>query len=1591
MGIEEQDEAFLTQAQRQRLLNAAQVSMLRSELRRRRSSEPGLRVHVLAMARGLMDADAAIDVWSQIGIEVPVTAPAEPSEAEQDAMDDAHFAAVPKMVEAIPDKQDVQKKSGDSVLEMDQPPPTERSGDSLFEEGEGSGKERSSQREPSDSSVEVAQSPSKYFERHMDELSGREGGNGSTGAMALSGDDSVDSGDSLASLSVDDLADEEEEVRPTAPPQFNAPEPSFDEAAPDAFAQQDDFGAQAGVMPDSWGDAHGATMPPTMVEASADLMPTQIEAPAEMLQQAEPEMMPTQVEMAEVLPTQMEPDPRAQATEYEVMPGEATAEVSNSQTDSAIMEAFKEADSNYFGDAADLTHPPDATHAPPPPSTPDSGGTQELPQVTLFDSSAVMPAPGAAAAALADAEQDDFSRTKPPRAPEPKKGSATVTEVVDDSEFDLSLAGLAGEEKEPSSKASTIYDDSEVSEEELTGNRGGKAKVTTGGKSTTGMATGEVARKGAAGGKKALGVESDITAEKVRTGEQIEASQMTLAQLRNQMGIGEGVKIDAGADKIVTTLERLKSGGSGQKRYTVVREIARGGMGKVLEVEDNDLRRSVALKVLRKEMLGRKDLVERFLEEAQITGQLEHPNIVPVHEIGVDGRGNLYFTMKLVEGEDLSSIIKRLRNKDEAAIKKWPLSRLLEVYIKVCEGLALAHARGVIHRDLKPANIMVGRFGEAQIMDWGVAKIVGRKDKAAVGERTVLSDRHEGGVATTMVGAILGTPTYMSPEQARGETDTLTPASDMFSMGVILYELLSLKLPWSGRTSEEVLDQVREVNPEPPSKKAPERKIPPELESLAMICLQKDAGKRIGNVTDLLDNLKSYQEGRTLAAVQYSMRQLFMKWLSRNRVMVITSMLVLGALIGGVIATMTIIRQQQLEKIPSLMEAGRAKGKDAEVMLAAGDFKAARDAATAARGSFDSVTRIDEGNAEARQAYEQMSTLIGTVSAKEEQVNKEKADRAAEAERDKKLSQALIEARKLAAIAKDLENKGDSEATRDAKSKARDAFIEAKTIKATNEEAFNGVNELTKWIDDYDTNRERIKSRDRVLQLKAEAVKLFEEAKAAKTYDAAKVKLQAVLTACDTALAEAGGTDPEIVSARNVILITKADAAMDFTRRALDFTPPKFDLADLNLGTAESTGQRTDAIKKLREEYVQKQGLYSTFRKMMDDASKALSDQQYSLAIKATTDALREANTSPFATKQDKETLAKNLQFAQMEDARAREQKETASEGLQRSVNEYQKLLDNKVVTDPDYKTKLEGYLAGARDKLGNALLSESVGVDEAVAREKLGAALLVLTDKAKIVEAKDRLAELTAKAALATVSDRVILLPRGTFIIGSTRDSDGNPQRQVEHAKLVFIDKFLVTNQNYAAFVKAGGYEDDKYWDREAVPLRKTFVDATGKIGPKNWKDGGFDPSVAQLPVTGVCYYEARAYARWQKKRLPTADEWEIAAGAPDVRRSERVGDYSFGTSEDAPAEGVPNLREVGTAEWDRNPLNIRDLGSNCSEWTDTRIQNSPRVVVKGAQPGLKPELFLRFARRAKISSAKLADRNEGRGFRCVSEFKEK
>ncbi|MCA9552982.1 MAG: ankyrin repeat domain-containing protein, partial [Myxococcales bacterium] len=316
-------------------------------------------------------------------------------------------------------------------------------------------------------------------------------------------------------------------------------------------------------------------------------------------------------------------------------------------------------------------------------------------------------------------------------------------------------------------------------------------------------------------------------------------------------------------------LQSLGAGDGFEARYRLADEIARGGMGAIIGAADLRLGRRLALKVMLEPERAPPELVVRFVEEAQIQGQLEHPNICPVYELGLDDGGRPFFAMKRVKGRSLAQLLKA---------GELSLHRRLDVFLKVCDAVAFAHARGVIHRDIKPDNVMVGEFGEVLLMDWGIAKVVGQPERDAV----LPTARGEDGDPLTMIGGAIGTPHFMSPEQARGDAD-VDARTDVYALGGVLYQILTGQRPVQGKSLPLLLKAVQDNAIVPPRERAPDAGVPRDLEAACMRALAGRRDDRYAQVEDLADDIRAFIEGRALSAVQYTLPERIAKWYGRNR------------------------------------------------------------------------------------------------------------------------------------------------------------------------------------------------------------------------------------------------------------------------------------------------------------------------------------------------------------------------------------------------------------------------------------------------------------------------------------------------------------------------------------------------------------------------------------------------------------------------------------------------------------------------------------------------------------------------------------
>ena len=303
-------------------------------------------------------------------------------------------------------------------------------------------------------------------------------------------------------------------------------------------------------------------------------------------------------------------------------------------------------------------------------------------------------------------------------------------------------------------------------------------------------------------------------------------------------------------------------------------ELGRGGMGVVLEPRDPELRRVVAVKLVGNPRSISDAHLGRFVAEAQITSQLQHPNIIPVHDIGYTDDGEIYFVMKKVQGRSLREILRGLRKDALPDAAEWTLRRLLVVFVQICNAVAYAHDRGVLHRDLKPENVMLGPFGETLVMDWGVARVLRDDSEELVGdviERITLQP--------TLAGVAVGTPGYMSPEQANGDLPAQDARSDVWSLGAILYEILTWNRAYTGTSLYQLLWAASEGPPIDPRLRAPERGIPDAIARICTRALQPAPADRFQSAGALADAVEAFMEGsrRRQAASGY-VRQARAAW-----------------------------------------------------------------------------------------------------------------------------------------------------------------------------------------------------------------------------------------------------------------------------------------------------------------------------------------------------------------------------------------------------------------------------------------------------------------------------------------------------------------------------------------------------------------------------------------------------------------------------------------------------------------------------------------------------------------------------------------
>jgi serine/threonine-protein kinase len=313
----------------------------------------------------------------------------------------------------------------------------------------------------------------------------------------------------------------------------------------------------------------------------------------------------------------------------------------------------------------------------------------------------------------------------------------------------------------------------------------------------------------------------------------------------------------APAMSMVDAGERPVDASGFDQRYEQITVLGTGGMGEVRLCKDRLIGRSVAMKVMHDELAVQPELRERFLREVRIQGQLEHPAIVPVYDLGVDSKGGIIFTMKRIRGMTLDTVLDGIRAGNAELTAKYSRRKLLTAFGSVCLAVDFAHERGVIHRDIKPENIILGDFGEVYILDWGIAKVTSASDVADAEAIELTQDSMQ----ETALGSLLGTPGYMSPEQAVGAIDRLDARTDVYALGAILFEIIAGQtLHDAALPVQKLLSAtIRGVDARPSARGA--RDVPPELDAICVQATAPDPANRYSSARALYDAIERFLDG----------------------------------------------------------------------------------------------------------------------------------------------------------------------------------------------------------------------------------------------------------------------------------------------------------------------------------------------------------------------------------------------------------------------------------------------------------------------------------------------------------------------------------------------------------------------------------------------------------------------------------------------------------------------------------------------------------------------------------------------------------
>jgi serine/threonine protein kinase len=431
-------------------------------------------------------------------------------------------------------------------------------------------------------------------------------------------------------------------------------------------------------------------------------------------------------------------------------------------------------------------------------------------------------------------------------------------------------------------------------------------------------------------------------------------------------------------------------------RFHILRPHARGGLGQVLIAHDSELNREVAVKELLEKHSDNDNLMARFRMEAEITGLLEHPGVVPVYSAGEYPNGNPYYVMRLIRGQELEKEIRDFHDNhpasDYVGSRRVEFIKLLRRFIDVCNAIGYGHSRGIIHRDIKPANVMLGKFGETFVVDWGLAKRMSDSEEPADPDASKIEPVSGSGSNPTTMGSTVGTPAFMPPEQAEGRLDELGAPSDVYGLGATLYYLLTRQAPVSGEHASEILEKVRRGEIQPPREVNPH--TPPALQAICLHAMALAPEDRYQTPQQLADDIEKWIADEPVSVLAESVSQRLGRWMRRHRSLALataTSLLIITAI--AVLAAVSINQakneeaRQKVLAVDAKKEEARQRARAEESRREAlENFRQAREAVDTSLTGISKVLKYYPGVQQMRQG------LLEKAAADYEQFASKKSD-----------------------------------------------------------------------------------------------------------------------------------------------------------------------------------------------------------------------------------------------------------------------------------------------------------------------------------------------------------------------------------------------------------------------------------------------------------------------------------------------------------------------------------------------------------------------------------------------------------------------